>query len=306
MNKNIGLALLTAGIAITAGFGSNLAPAYKAELTKDGEAHFAGTRAEKKHKAYCKVRKKARLKPAEGCKNKKGKVIPVLKPKKLKDRSPLRQKKLIIKKLKSSKEDLPKDVAKRRKAWIKALKKERELMKKARDAGTQGPGARLSGWASLSAVGFSLGLILVIVGSVISRRAVRAELLEDAEDSEEGPVDFGAMLDDVLGRTRALHEEMVALEAPTETDLDAIKAKLEDIQKGDLARLCESGPKVQQRYGMAGFAEIFSPLSAGERKLNRLWATLVDRHWPEAMASAGGAVKDLEAAVQAVTTQTEA
>ena len=118
--------------------------------------------------------------------------------------------------------------------------------------------------------------------------------------------EIAALGDGDLERRVALHEEMVALEAPTETDLDAIKAKLEDIQKGDLARLCESGPRVQQRYGMAGFAEIFSPLSAGERKLNRLWATLVDRHWPEAMASAGGAVKDLEAAVQAVTTQTEA
>ena len=129
---------------------------------------------------------------------------------------------------------------------------------------------------------------------------MREEMLDSGETSESGPADFGELLEDVLARVTALHGEMVALESPTFDDLDAFKAKLEEIQKGDLARLCESGPKVQQRYGLTVFAEIFSPLSAGERKLNRLWATLVDRHWPESLRSAEGAVLDLQAAVEAL------
>jgi len=195
------------------------------------------------------------------------------------------------------------EVAKKRKKWVKALKNERKMLKAAKAVGTQGPGPRLSGWGGLVGGPFGLGLLLVIAGSVLCRQAIRDELVGGGDGSEDGPVDFGVLLEDVLGRARSLQQEMVALEAPTEADLDAIKAKLEDLQKGDLARLCTSGPKVQQRYGMTGFAEIFSPLSAGERKLNRLWATLVDRHWPEALASAEAAVRGLEAAAQATRDQ---
>ena len=125
-------------------------------------------------------------------------------------------------------------------------------------------------------------------------------MTEGGEDDAAGPADFGVLLGDVCRRVTALHKEMVALEAPTTEDLDALKVKLEEIQKGDLARLCESGPRVQQRFGQVGFAEIFSPLSAGERKLNRLWATLVDRHWPEALVSVEGAAHALNAAHGAV------
>ena len=59
-------------------------------------------------------------------------------------------------------------------------------------------------------------------------------------------------------------------------------------------RLCASGPRVQALHGIEGMAALFSPLSAGERKMNRAWAALVDRHWPEALSSVGGAVVDLE------------
>jgi hypothetical protein len=40
-------------------------------------------------------------------------------------------------------------------------------------------------------------------------------------------------------------------------------------------------------------AALFSPLSAAERKLNRAWAALVDRHWVEALASIAAAGADL-------------
>jgi len=130
---------------------------------------------------------------------------------------------------------------------------------------------------------------------------IREEMVDADQDADTGPVDFGELLKSVSDQVSALHEEMVALEAPTTTDLETLKTKLEDIQKGDMARLCESGPRVQQRYGQAVFAEIFSPLSAAERKLNRMWATLVDQHWPEALASAEGAHLGLQEALTALT-----
>jgi hypothetical protein len=150
-------------------------------------------------------------------------------------------------------------------------------------------------------LGFGFGLLLVIAGAWVSRVASRKALGDSSsEGGNAGIEDFGVLLGSIIERTAALHQEMVGLQAPTTADLDRIKTQLEDIQRGDLARLCESGPKVQQRYGQAGFAEIFSPLSAGERKLNRLWSTLVDRHWPESLSSAEGAVAELRAALEVI------
>ena len=87
---------------------------------------------------------------------------------------------------------------------------------------------------------------------------------------------------------------MVSNGRPTQGDLSDIKQRLEDVQKDALARLCASGSRVQIRYGLEGMAALFSPLSAAERKLNRAWAALVDRHWTEALESVGSAGTDLE------------
>ena len=295
MKKSLGLILLTLGIAITAGTGSQLAPDFKAELTRSGDAQIRKARSERRRKAYCKARRSTGLKLAEGCSSK-SKTTHLVRPERLSGVSETKRTGRMIMALERRTRRLSGVVADKRARWVKALKKERSAHKRAEAVDTQGPGERLSGWAAQSGLGFGFGLLLVFAGALICRRAIAADLLGEGPSGEEGPVDFGALLGDVCDRVAALHQEMVALEAPTTDDLDGLKAKLEDIQKGDLARLCESGPKVQQRHGMAGFAEIFSPLSAGERKLNRLWSTLVDRHWPEALSSAADAVANLRAA----------
>ena len=88
--------------------------------------------------------------------------------------------------------------------------------------------------------------------------------------------------------------QMTNLEAPNVSDLDALQVRL-DASKEDLTRLLGAGPRLQMKYGIAAFAAIFSPLAGGERRLNRLWSTLVDRHWPESLASIDAAVFQLEA-----------
>ena len=93
---------------------------------------------------------------------------------------------------------------------------------------------------------------------------------------------------------------MEALTQPSVADLDGFKVRLEGVQKDALARLCASGPQTQARYGVEGMALLFSPLSSAERKLNRAWAAMVDRHWPEAVASVRGASLELDAARQAL------
>ena len=101
--------------------------------------------------------------------------------------------------------------------------------------------------------------------------------------------DFGVLLDRVRAAVGALQEGMSACAAPTVSDLERFKAELEDIQKGDLARLCASGSRAVARHGVEGMARLFSPLSGAERKLNRAWAAMVDKHWPEAEERVGRA-----------------
>jgi len=57
---------------------------------------------------------------------------------------------------------------------------------------------------------------------------------------------------------------------------------------------------------MAGFAEIFGPLSSAERKVNRAWSALVDRHWPETQDSLDGAASDLTEAHRVLQATVEA
>jgi hypothetical protein len=139
----------------------------------------------------------------------------------------------------------------------------------------------------------------LVAGAWICRKAAGAALDDEGEDSP-GVIDFGALLGEVAEATAVLRDGMVALDAPTEADADQFQAQLEDIQKDTLARLCASGPRVQARYGLQGMASLFSPLSGAERRLNRTWAALVDRHWPEAMDSVAGAVTNLDETRQAL------
>jgi hypothetical protein len=155
----------------------------------------------------------------------------------------------------------------------------------------------LDGWLSVGGFGFGFGLLILALGGWLARKSAAQTVVSD---DEEAPVDFGEMLSEVCGAVAQLHDDMVSTQTPNVGDLEVFKARLEDIQKEALARLCASGPRVAARHGLAGMAAVFSPLSSGERRLNRAWAAMVDRHWPEAVSSVLGASSDLKATVTAL------
>jgi hypothetical protein len=168
---------------------------------------------------------------------------------------------------------------------------------------TQPGGARLSAWFGRYGMGFMLGLVLLVAGGVISRRAIRAEAIAEPKEGQPQAVDFGDMLHETSLQVAAHGQEMASLTVPTEEDFARFKQFVEDTQLESIQRLVEAKDRIQVRYGIAVFAAIFGPLSKGERYLNRVWSALVDSHWPEATRSmrvAGQALTEAHAEILAV------
>jgi hypothetical protein len=288
MNKTIGLILLTIGIGLTAGFGAILSPDFRAATVLQAEASFSDADVDRLHTVYCDARSSYKLQDTEGC----GDTVLV---EHADEQSMSKRRQAELAALAESTEVLILQVSQARIFYRLALKKSLARWTIREASGTQGPAERLSGWLSAGGAGFGLGLLLLVVGAVMCRRAPGLEAA-DLESGEDGPVDFGVLLSEVAEAIGSLHADMVAQPAPTVDDLEGFfKLRLEEVQKDAMARLCASGPRVTARHGLEGMAALFSPLSAAERKLNRAWAAMVDRHWPEALASVGGASADLRA-----------
>lgn len=199
-----------------------------------------------------------------------------------------------VDKVRAAPAGLPADVAKLRTEWIGLLDSAIEPAAAAKRLGPpkMGPGDRLSEWFSLAGLPFVGALFLVIIGAMISRKAYRLEALAkgDGGTGQGGKVvDFGEMLGELRDEVAALEKRMRQVEGPGDEDFVKVRTEVEELQLGKVDLLAETRQRLQARFGMAGFAAIFGPFSAGERNLNRVWAALVDLHWPEATSSLGQA-----------------
>jgi len=155
----------------------------------------------------------------------------------------------------------------------------------------------------MSGLWFALGLILVIAGAVMARIAIRRELTgptegegtEGTDGSTEGS--FDSILADLLEGARGVASRLAGISQPAEGDFEEVQREVERLQLDCVEPLVAARVRIQTLHGMAAFAAIFGPLSAGERNLNRTWSALVDRHWPEATRSVEVACFGLEQAV---------
>ena len=283
MNNTIGLVLLTIGVGLTAGFGAVLSPDVRSALLRDGQVELASQRVNEAFAAYCDARAEFNLAAADGC----GTSGP-----------PQASTATRLAQLDASEEVLLVQPTQARVEYRIALSRLLAVEELGTDNGVQGPAERLGGWMSAGGLGFGLGWLFMLVGGWMCRGAASATIQRGANGDQA--VDFGRLLDDVHASVAALGKDMAAHAQPTTADADACKERLQAIQSDPLARLCGSGRGIQAQYGLEGMAELFSPLSASERQLNRAWAALVDRHWPEALASVHGAERDLVATRRAL------
>ena len=163
----------------------------------------------------------------------------------------------------------------------------------------------MSNWLGANGLGFGFGLILIVVGALMSRRAIRAEVLSgDTGDSTSGgAVDFGEMLTQIQQNIASHVEEMKGMEESTAEERQRFIAFIDDIKLNKIDVMVEARTLLEVKYGVAGYASVFGPFSRSERYLNRTWAALVDAHWPEAkksMETASGAMADAKEALDAL------
>jgi hypothetical protein len=314
--RSLGLFLVFVGVGMAAAFGSQLSPRFRAQQLVLGDVAFVEALADGEHETYCERRSQAGLVALDGCGGSdlfsgvEAQRVSIDATDSLSD-SEERHRELTL--LSSVKEELPSAVRDARRDWLSALQATQPLLKRQRaqqrafekkEQVTPGaePFDRLWGWWGQAWVGFVAGLLMLTVGSVLYRLDLSRtkETVEGGEDGALPAQDFGVVLGSLCTEARLLASVMMACEQPTEGQLAQTKSRLERLQKEQVVRLVQAGPRLQAKYGMAGFAAVFSPLSGGERLLNRTWSTLVDRHWPEAQRSIEAAATQLEGALEAL------
>lgn len=313
--KNIGLLVLAAGVALSASYGARLAPDVSAELATAKTPGVLKAAAGEAKAAYCKARLAAKLPHNTNCPSDEDKKKAAeaekkaaaeakkkaAEAKKAAKAAPKKEKKAAEKKAepdraalfakaqaaydataKGRDADATGDAAKAQDAWLAAEKARIEPTVLAALVKPTDPGKRVSQWFSQSGIPFLGGLLLVFIGAVIGRKAVKAEATGTKKGSTQA-LDLGKVLGDLAAEMKTLSDGMG--ETPNAGQMDEIKARLEALQFEAFEPIVETRGRVQARYGIASYAELYGPFSSAERRANRAWSALVDQHWPEARDS---------------------
>jgi hypothetical protein len=304
--KNLGLLILTVGVALSAAYGARLGSEMQAQSAVKGRAELLEAAERGAFRRYCKSREEAGLplrRPAppdastiDGCPDPSARPRPVPDSREEPTRAELvASGRARLAGLRGGDEPLPDAVRAKRLAWLRALEASIEPGAVAAVVEAPKPQARLAQWFGESGALFLCGLFLVVVGAVIGRVAVRREATGGGDGRTAGEAqDFGALLAELRDLVIELAEGMDEEDQPERHE--RLKDELHRLTLDKFEPLVDARARVQAKYGMAGFADIFGPLSSAERHVNRAWSALVDDHWPEARASVLRAADDLRAA----------
>jgi len=175
----------------------------------------------------------------------------------------------------------------------------------------ENPGVRFTNWMDDAGLPFGLGIIMLVIGAVLARTQAREAASGVLPREYKGgrvaeAVDFGVLLSQLQSDVAAAAARASATSAPEASDFKELRYLVKNLQFDKLEHLIESRGRVQSKYGVAGFASIFGPLSAGERQLNRAWSALVDLHWGEAVDSLSRCANSLRVAVAEVEQRSDA
>lgn len=316
--KTIGLLVLTAGVALSASFGARLAPDVSTELAMGAKVKVLKAAAGEAKAAYCTAREAQDLPHNANCpspedkkkaeeaakekaaaeKAKKAEAAKAAKAagaekkaaeKKAEPPKPdraalLAQAKAAYEKVAAGQDtDVTGDAEKAQTVWLAA---EAALIDPTADAAfvkPTEPSLRVTQWFEQSGIPFLGGLLLVFIGAIIGRRAVKDEASGKGKKGRAQAIDLTEAIGGLAAELKALADGMG--ETPETAQIDSIKDRLEALQFEAFQPIIESRGRAQVRFGIASYAELFGPFSSAERRANRAWSALVDKHWPEARAS---------------------
>ena len=303
--KNLGILILAIGVGLCAAYGGRNSDEMYDRIKIAGTVKLMGGQTKAAKAAYCDARKDAKLpegecaapKPAEKGADKEADA-PAAKPT---YETALAKGKAAHKALATTTEQLPDAVAKARAAWVTAAGKTVEPAARLSVADLPGPGDRFEGWLAVSGFPFLIGLLLIGAGAMVSRKAIKAAMDGEGGGVADGKIDFAVLLTQLRDDTAALSADANGMSDPSAEAREGVKGRIEHLQLNCIAPLIEARHQLQNRIGLSGFAAVFSPLSAGERKMNRAWSALVDQHWPEAVNSLAASSTQLAVAAEKLT-----
>jgi hypothetical protein len=157
----------------------------------------------------------------------------------------------------------------------------------ARPIAAETQSGRIELWLAQSGFLFFIGISLIVVASVLMRRAIQAKIDAHAQGEMGDPV---VLLAELKAGAAAVHEGLSAAQPNREVICDQIDA----LRDGAIQGLVDCKDALVAEHGMLPYAQFISAVSAAERNLNRSWSTLVDGYPVEALEASGRAQAALD------------
>ena len=261
--RTLGLFLLATGVGLSAAFGARLSAPAAAEVQAKGRAALLGQAAEAARARYCQALPEAKLDPA---------ACPPSK-----EATPSAEG--------AAPAGLSAELAKLRQQWVARRAQAARARRQAAQVPTPSPQARLSAWFAGGGPFFVLGLVVIVAGALLVRRAERTSGRTggEAEASQHSgaPATLAEAMQGLERQVDALLER-AQREGP---DWGGIKETLEQLRYEHIEPVVEARERYLRQLGMERFATAFGPFSSAERMLYRAWSALVDGYHDEVVAS---------------------
>lgn len=140
--------------------------------------------------------------------------------------------------------------------------------------------AKVGAWAMDAGLFFAVGIVLMIVGGVIARRAQRVGNETSENDGPGGPQSTG--LEAAIELLDSMSAKLDSLNADSLPDgSDAIAADLDAILSDQVPDFLEHRKLMIDRLGLEVFAEMIGSFAQMERGTARAWSAITDEAWSE-------------------------
>jgi len=129
---------------------------------------------------------------------------------------------------------------------------------------------------------FGLSMVGLVGGAMMLRVDAKKRLIAADNDPHGTSLSPNAAISQARAAIDELRADLPAM--PTDHDrLEAILARLDDVQRVQIAAFIGAREKLVGRFGLAGYARVMDRFAASERQVNRAWSAAADHELYESM-----------------------